>query len=71
MIVSVQNHVQTHKNVTKLYNHSEASVAPEPIEFSGTNDISEIYQTTGFFFLVFLLINYFIAKYLYRKQCEQ
>ncbi|KYC35046.1 hypothetical protein WA1_09935 [Scytonema hofmannii PCC 7110] len=71
MILVAQNHFQNRINVTKIYNQSEVAVAPEPIEFSGTNDMSEIYQTTGFLFLVFLLINYMCAKFFYKKQCEQ
>ncbi|MUG96030.1 hypothetical protein F7734_28260 [Scytonema sp. UIC 10036] len=70
MIVLVQNHLQTYI-ATKVYNQSEVSLALEPIEFGGTNDISQIYQTTGLFFLVFLLINYLLAKFLHRRQWEQ
>ncbi|GAA6620334.1 hypothetical protein [Scytonema sp. NUACC26] len=71
MIVLMQNYIQININFTKIYNQSEISLASEPIEVGGLNDISQIYQTTGLFFLVFLVINYILAKYLYKRQWEQ
>jgi hypothetical protein len=71
VIVLIQNRIQTNMTFTKIYNSSEVSLASEPIEVGGINDISQIYQTTGLFFLVFLIINYILAKYLYKRQWEQ
>ncbi|GAB1543451.1 hypothetical protein NUACC21_61250 [Scytonema sp. NUACC21] len=71
MIVLAQNYVQTNIHKTKIYNQTEVSMIPEPIEFSGTKDLGQIYQTTGSLFLLFLFINYIFARSLCRKQGEQ